>query len=158
MRNVRLFVSVAAFAVGACGHAHAGLIFCNQFPHEVYIAIAYPQAGDDWLSRGWLSLNTGECAPFDTALSTQAFYYRAESETYRAGGKRVSFIWGDKGDRSFAIWDADNFQYYGAQNRVLKSTLKPFARGMEGSDQFDVTVTLTEDGGAIETSEHQKQN
>jgi uncharacterized membrane protein len=158
MRLVRLLLFSPLLACGSTPLAHAGIIFCNQFAHLVYIAIAYPQTGDDWLSRGWMSLDTGQCAPFDTALSTKTFYYRAESEEYRNNGKHVTWNWGDKGDRKFAIWESDNFQYYGAQNRVLKSTLKPFEPGMSDADVYDVTVTLTEDGGATEHGVRKQQD
>lgn len=33
--------------------------FCNEFPHKLYIAIAYLQTDvNDYLSRGWLEVET----------------------------------------------------------------------------------------------------
>jgi hypothetical protein len=51
----------------------------------VYVAIAYIQTDyNNYLSRGWLHLETGKCNTFDTAIRVQTFYYHAESEPYKA--------------------------------------------------------------------------
>jgi hypothetical protein len=138
--------------IASAAPAKADIIFCNHFPQTVYVAIAYPQDTDIWLSRGWLSVPTGECRPFDTALVVHTFYYRAESERYRLpNGKRATMSWGDDGDRSFAVWESDNFQYYDAERRVLSSTLLGFSKGLEiPDDGYDVTVNFRENAGADE--------
>jgi len=131
--------------------AGATVTFCNQFPHAVYVAIAYPQADGHWLSRGWQALKTGSCRLFDSALSLRTFYYRAESEPYRVNGKKAMTSWGDTGDRSFATWSDDNFQYYTAETQTLRAAMKGYAKGMDiPDDDYDVTVTFGEDGGAKE--------
>ena len=129
--------------------ARAGIEFCNEFPHRVFVAIAYPQNDEHWLSRGWLELATGDCAAFDTAIHVSTFYYRGESDPYRsASGKRVHDTWGN--DRSFAIWEKDNFQYYDAEERVLKSTLEPFSKGVDSmGDEAAVTVTFHDGGTTV---------
>jgi len=57
----------------------AEIQFCNKFPQKVYVAIAYPQADQSWISRGWLEIDTGDCAEFDSALHPSAVYYRARA-------------------------------------------------------------------------------
>lgn len=126
--------------------AKADVVFCNEFAETIYVAIAYPQGDNSWLSRGWLELANGECRPFDTALALKSFSYRAESDPFRSGGRRVKNVWGS--GQSFAIWEDDNFEYWGAEERVLKSTLAPFSQGPEatGGGVLAVTVTFLADG------------
>ena len=130
--------------------AEGEITFCNEFPHLVYVAIAYEQTGATFMSRGWLSLDTGDCSVFDSAIRVKTFYYLGESVPYRLGRRTVKTSWGH--DKEFAIWERDNFQYYGAENRVLKSTLVPFNKGPETTgDALTVTVTFTEDGHVMTT-------
>jgi uncharacterized membrane protein len=52
--------------------AEGEITFCNEFPHKVYIAIAYLQTDvNNHLSRGWLHVDTGKCYVFDTAIRVQ---------------------------------------------------------------------------------------
>lgn len=147
-------VGFAALAAAAClfgaGSADADIIFCNNFGHAVNVAIVYPQSDGSFISRGWLNLGEGDCAPFDTAIHVKTFYFRAESERYRdANGRRTRYFWG-KGQK-FAMWENDNYQYYNAQQRVLKSTLQEFSQGPE-ADNGDVSATVTfTEGGTITT-------
>jgi hypothetical protein len=158
MQRVLKLSAAVGLTCAMATSARAEIIFCNDFPHTVFIAIAYPQDTGIWISRGWFEVASGQCGPFDTALRTRSFYYRAESEPYRSGGKQVKMSWGDKSDRSFAIWEDANFQYYDAEHRVLKSTLVGFAKGLDGSDERTVTVTFGENGSAIETLSGDKSN
>lgn len=126
------------------------ITFCNEFPHMVYIAIAYEQSPGFYLSRGWLSLNTGECSPFDAAIRVKTFYYRGKSVPYREGKHTVKTTWG--GDKDFAIWERDNFQYYGAQKRVLNSSLESFSKGPESTEEgLTTTITFLADGRTMTT-------
>jgi len=143
----RLFGCAAGLACLFAGpSASAEITFCNKFPHVIYIAMAYPQNGDSWISRGWMSLNTGECSVFDFALRVKTFYYRAESAAYRnASGRRIKTSWGS--GRKFAIWESSNFNYWDAQNRVLNSSLAEFTHGPETSgDAVSATVTFDAEG------------
>ena len=99
-----------------------------------------------WISRGWISLKTGECSLFDPALRVKTFYYRGESAAYRgASGKRVKNNWGS--GRSFAIREAGNFNYWDAQQKVLDSSLADFTyAGETNVDAIFVTVTFNADG------------
>jgi hypothetical protein len=128
------------------------IIFCNKFGHDVWIAIAYPQTGGSFISRGWMSLSDGQCVPFDTALRVTTFYFRGESVRYRdTDGRNKRFFWG-KGEK-FAIWEDSNFQYYDAQKRVLKSTLAEFTQGPVASGgDVSSTVTFTPDGSQTTTT------
>jgi hypothetical protein len=144
-----LAVLIAAASVLPIAPARADIVFCNEFGHVVNVAIAYPQADGTFISRGWLSLSPGDCAPFDTALRVKTFYFRGESERYRdANGKNSRYFWG-KG-RSFAMWERDNFQYYNAEERVLNSTLQEFTAGPEAeSGDVSAKVTFSEGGSII---------
>jgi len=58
---MRFFGSKLGCAAGvvcmlAASSAKANIVFCNEFPAEVWVAIAYQQEDGSWLSRGWLSV------------------------------------------------------------------------------------------------------
>jgi len=143
---------IAAVCLLGAGSAKAEIqiTFCNNYEREIYIAIAYPQTGGSFLSRGWMSLMPGECSPFDTALHVKTFYYRAKSVPYRDKGTRTRYIWGEGAENKFAVWENDNFQYYNAERQVLKSTLKDFSHGPE-STSGDIAVKVTFKLGGSET-------
>jgi uncharacterized membrane protein len=123
--------------------AHAGegeITFCNEFPHKVYVAIAYLQTDvNNYLSRGWLHVDTGKCYVFDTAIRVPTFYYHAESDTYRDGKDKVKMKWG-KG-KEFAVRDA-HFQSYNAEKKYSGMYFAEFSKGPE-SDGAPVTTTVT---------------
>jgi hypothetical protein len=137
-------------AILACGlaipQARADIRFCNDFPHNVYIAMAYPQEEGSWISRGWITAVTGKCYQFDTALRVKTFYYRGESVPYRdKSGKSIRTTWG--AGMKFAILENGNFNYWNAQNRVLNSSLEEFNKGVDIEDGVSaVTVTFHDDG------------
>ena len=82
---------------------------------------------------------------FDSALRVKAFFYRAESAPYRSGSRRIKTSWG--AGRKFAIWEASNFNYWNAEERVLKSTLAEFTQGPQSSgDAVSATVTFDAEG------------
>jgi hypothetical protein len=143
---------IAAFALVAVGlaattGARAEIQFCNKFPQKVYVAIAYPQGDQSWVSRGWLEIDTGDCAEFDSALHPNTIYYRGESVPYRnASGASVTRVWSTPG-RQYAIWEKDNFNYWNAQEKVLNSTLVDFSLLGEGlAADASVSVTFEQDG------------
>jgi hypothetical protein len=130
----------------AVSSAEANIVFCNEFPAEVWVAIAYQQEDGSWLSRGWLSVETGKCYPFDTAIHVKTFYFRGESKPYH----HQRSAWGSGKD--FAVWENNNFQYYNADQRVLNSTLKSFTKGPEAKgDSISATVTFPAEGGTLIT-------
>ena len=150
MSNRKLAIALAAATLLGSQAATAKILFCNQFPHQVYVAIAYQQEAGSWLSRGWINLNTGDCSLFDSAIRVKTFYYHAESEPYRANGHKGKLIWG-KSNRSFAINEDNNFEYWGAERRVLNSTLVQFSSGpvLESNDpnaSVSTTITFLADG------------
>jgi uncharacterized membrane protein len=149
MHNVAVKTGIATAMLTVLigiGSASAGITFCNQFPAVVWVAMAYPQDGGGWLSRGWLELAQGDCYQFDSAIHVSSFYYRAISKPYRdARGHRAIESWGN--GKPFAVWERDNFQYYNAEERVLNSTLENFSLGADNlTDASTVTVTF-KDGG-----------
>jgi hypothetical protein len=49
------------------------------------------------------------------------------------------------------MWENDNYQYYDAEQRVLKSTLQEFTQGPE-AENGDVSATVTfKEGGSVTT-------
>lgn len=128
------------------------IIFCNKSGHDVFVAIAYPQNGGSFISRGWMSLSDGQCVPFDTALHVKTFSFRGESVRYRdTDGHNKRIFWGE--GEKFAIREDSNFQYYDAQKRVLKSTLVEFTQGPSATGgDVSSTVTFTPDGSHTATT------
>jgi uncharacterized membrane protein len=156
MGRFAAFATPAAVVVAGLGTttgARAEIQFCNKFPQNVYVAIAYPQNDQSWISRGWLEIGAGDCADFDSALHPSAIYYRGESVPYRnAQGASVTRVWSNSA-RQFAIWEKDNFQYWNAQERVLNSTLADFSLLADGlAIDASVTVTFEQDGIHTTTS------
>jgi hypothetical protein len=150
MGRFAAFAAIFAFAavsLGATTGARAEIQFCNKFPQKVYVAIAYPQDDQSWISRGWLEIGAGDCAEFDSALHPSTIYYRGESVPYRnASGASVTRVWSKPG-RQYAIWEKDNFHYWNAQEKVLNSTLADFSLLAEGLDaDASVAVTFEQDG------------
>jgi hypothetical protein len=139
--------ALVAVGLGATTGARAEIQFCNKFPQKVYVAIAYPQDDQSWISRGWLEIDTGGCAEFDSALHPSTIYYRGESAPYRnAQGVSVTTVWSKPGHQ-YAIWEKDNFNYWNAQQRVLNSTLADFSLLGEGlAADASVSVTFEQDG------------
>ena len=140
-------LAFVAVSLGATTGARAEIQFCNKFPQKVYVAIAYPQGDESWISRGWLEIDTGDCAEFDSALHPSTIYYRGESVPYRnAQGASVTRVWSNSAHQ-FAIWEKDNFQYWNAQEKVLNSTLVDFSLLANGlASDASVSVTFEEDG------------
>jgi len=154
MQSILRATVLAALSLMAT-QASADIVFCNKFPHQIYVAIAYPQVSGQWLSRGWMSLTPGDCAYFDSAIRVKTFYYRAESDPYNDGGRRVKEMWG-KSNRSFAIFEDTNFEYWDAARRVLNSTLAMFTAGpvLQSKDpNASVSTTVTFNANGTSTVE-----
>ena len=131
----------------AAPNAFAGegeITFCNEFPHKVYVAIAYLQTDvNNHLSRGWLNVETGKCYVFDTALKVNNFYYYAESDSYKQGKDKVKMSWG-KGQK-FAIRD-NSFQTYNAEGEHSGMKQVEFSKGPVSSGApLTAIVTFMED-------------
>jgi hypothetical protein len=147
--------ALIAVSLGATTAAQAEIQFCNKFPQQVYVAIAYPQSDQSWISRGWLAIDTGDCAEFDSALHPSTIYYRGESVPYRnASGASVTRVWSNSAHQ-FAIWEKDNFHYWNAQTRVLNSTLADFSLLADGlAIDASVSITFEQDGVHTTTTVH----
>ena len=132
MRSRLISAVLASFILLAapCARAQTGEIsFCNEFPHKIFVAIAYLQTDvNNYLSRGWLEVETGKCYVFDTAIRVPTFYYRAESETYREGKRKFKMNWGD--EKQFAVRDA-NFQSYNAEKVYSGMHMVSFSKAPE---------------------------
>src|SRR5579872_3982058 len=118
---------VAAASIFGATSSRAEIKFCNEFPHMVYVAMAYPQTGGSFIARGWMSLAPHDCNLFDTALRIQTFYFRGESEPYKDKGHSTKYSWG-KG-KTFAVFADNNFQIYDAEHKFPKSTFEEFTQG-----------------------------
>jgi uncharacterized protein DUF1036 len=141
-----------AFALALVGlmtatSASAAIQFCNKFPQTVFVAIAYSQADGSWMSRGWLELDNGQCREFDSALHPGTLFYRGETSTYRnPRGQNVTNSWSTPGHQ-FAMLEKGNFNYWGAEGKVLDSTLEDYTLVADDLDNdTSVTVTFEEDG------------
>jgi uncharacterized membrane protein len=140
--------AVAAWAQLAPTPANAaGIVFCSEFAQSVFVAVAYPQDDGNWISRGWMGLDKGECASFDTALTIHTFYFRAETTTYKQGGKSYKNIWATN-DGQFVMYENSNFNLWQAQKKVLdNSTLANFSKGGDvGAGAISAKVTFEADG------------
>jgi uncharacterized membrane protein len=135
-------LSAALLLAAPSARAEEGQIsFCNEFPHKVFVAIAYLQTDvNNYLSRGWLEIETGKCYVFDTAIRVPTFYYRAESETYRDGKHKVKMNWGN--EKKFAVRDA-NFQSYNAEKAYSGMHLTDFSKAPDSRDGGPLTVIVT---------------
>lgn len=134
-----------ALAAPAAFAGEGEITFCNEFPHKVYVAIAYLQTDvNNYLSRGWLNVDTGKCYVFDTAIRVPTFYYHAESESYKDGKDKVKMKWG-KG-KQFAVRDG-HFQSYNAEKKFSGMYFAEFSQGPQsGGAPITTTVTFLEDG------------
>jgi len=91
---------------------------CSSFPHTIMFSMAYPSEGDgsspgNWISRGWLPIDTGYCYYFDNSLHLTTFYFRAVSVPFRLNGRSVRGTWGDKGTnlKSFRVPKSTDVAY-----------------------------------------------
>jgi len=135
----------------AAPNAFAGegeITFCNEFPHKVYVAIAYLQTDfNNHISRGWLNIETGKCYAFDTAIRVPTFYYHAESDPYKDGKKKVKWTWG--GDKQFAVRDG-HFRSYNAEKKFSGMHFAEFSKGPESTGApLTCTVTFLADGRSM---------
>jgi uncharacterized membrane protein len=148
--GVMLLALCSLLAMPNAFAAEGEISFCNEFPHKVYVAIAYLQTDvNNYLSRGWLNIETGKCYVFDTALRLSTFYYYAESEPYKDGKKKVKTSWG-KG-KQFAVRDA-HFQSYNAEQKYSGMYFVEFSQGPEASGgALTTTITFLEDGRSMTT-------
>ena len=145
-RRSTLLAAIACLLAG--GDARADIIFCNYFTRPINIAVAYPQASDSWMSRGWLNLEIGKCLHFDTMLNPTTFYYRGATEGYRNRDQLVRTTWGT--GMPFAIKEGANFNYWNAQTKAPDSTLAPFNKGIDiAAGVTSVTVTFGPDGKVL---------
>jgi uncharacterized membrane protein len=140
--SLRLIAAVSGLIMLAPSAANADLIFCNQFTQLIYVAMAYQQQNGAFISRGWLNVDPGNCASFDSSLTLKGFYYRVESVPYRLNGREVTETWGN-GDGSFAVFEKSNFQYWNAQAKPLNSTMAPFTRNDNAvSEKENLTINI----------------
>ena len=144
MRSSLVFAALASvvlLAAASAGAEEGQITFCNDFPHRVFVAIAYSQTDvNNYLSRGWLEIETGKCYVFDTAIRVPTFYYRAESEPYREGKHRVTMSWGN--EKQFAVRDA-NFQSYNAEKAYSGMHMANFSKAPDSSNGGPLTVIVT---------------
>jgi uncharacterized membrane protein len=139
-----ILAGIVMIGLLAAAPARSEVQFCNQFETTVFVAIAYQQNKDVWVSRGWLELKPNVCAPFDTALHMSSFYFRGETDDYRdvVTGKTTNYSWGR--DRQFATYTDDNFNFWNADRKLTDTTLGWFSRGPDLSEDDTVKILLKE--------------
>jgi uncharacterized membrane protein len=149
---------------GCCGAVVTGLLlaraaeaqftqltFCNQYQQTIFVAVAYQQSNQTWLSRGWLEIKPNDCEAFDSALSVQLFYYRAETNKFTDPytGVKGTASWGNNGDRKFAVTGPD-FNFYDAQRARADAHLAGFLHAAwKGRGHAVATVTFATDGAHL---------
>ena len=102
---------------------------------------------NNYITRGWLYIDTGNCYVFDTAIRVPTFYYHAESP-YKEGKSKVKMNWG-KG-KQLAVRDA-NFQSYTAEKKYSGMYLAQFSQGpVSTGAPWTAIVTFKEDA-SVET-------
>ena len=135
-------IAIGLLAASTASAEEGEIKFCNDFPHMVYVAIAYEQVSGQYISRGWISIDTGDCSYFDTAIRVDTFYYHAESY-WKERRRSYTETWGAKDNQfRFAVKTSSNFQYWNASERVLDSRLVGFSKGPQSTDG-PVTATIT---------------
>ena len=103
---------------------------------------------NNYITRGWLDIDTGKCYVFDTAIRVPTFYYHAESDPYKEGKSKVKVNWG-KG-KQLAVRDA-NFQSYNAEKKYSGMYLAQFSQGpVSTGAPLTAIVTFKEDA-SVET-------
>jgi uncharacterized membrane protein len=124
----------------------AEITFCNKFAQPIFVAIAYQQSDQSWISRGWLQVDSGECKPFDSAIHVSVFYYRGETNWYdNQSGGRSQNTWGFETTK-FAVVDS-SFNFYNADSARDNARLAGFTRSVESADgDVSATVTFEADG------------
>ena len=61
--------------------AFADFEICNETASKAFASIGYKD-GDDWVSEGWWTIQSGDCSiPVVGDLENRYYYIRAESET-----------------------------------------------------------------------------
>ncbi|MEO1562071.1 MAG: DUF1036 domain-containing protein [Pseudomonadota bacterium] len=135
--KIKLFL-FAYLAVLLPNAAFAEFKFCNDTDVETFTAIAYSEDGQ-WTSRGWWSLEPGECKRPLGAELTKRFYY------FHLGANDLDFI---KGEFAFCTVN-EVFEINGndvQDNCADNGYSKTLFHGVELTDESEVLVTLKRSG------------
>jgi uncharacterized membrane protein len=161
--KLKIFIGAAALALTffvapptwAVNGKLTNIKICNNFPHNVHYAIAYQESPGDWMTRGWLLIETGKCYFFDGTLSLPEFYYRAESDKYSEKGGLAEETWGNKGPtKSFCIDTNTNnsFNFWNAGNCKTLASFEYYSNGSDFSSDVDVSYTITFESNGTTTT------
>ena len=128
---------VAIAALGAASllcppKAHAWLKICNYSTEpRVYVTLAY-YSSNSWLSRGWWTVENGNCATVvgGGRLANRYYYFRAEGQN--------GVVWGQ--GSSFCTLPS-RFTLYNASQRCTNGTFKQFSR-IDTGDYDNFTYKL----------------
>ena len=86
--------AIAAFLILGSA-AKADVVVCNDIRAPIHVAFAY-QARDGVTASGWWNVEANECRPVDFLFEGSAFYYSANSDSYRDGREVSRDHWGNK--------------------------------------------------------------
>jgi len=129
-----IVVSLAGTLVGA-EPAKASLEFCNKSDQgKIYIAVAYPAGDKSWTTKGWLTLEEGECGSLVKGdLTNRYYYYFAENDK--------DYTW--KGDHKFCV-SSKKFSFVNADKRCQgeSSRWEKFRELDTGKEAVDYTLNL----------------
>jgi|SRR5579863_1687640 len=120
--------------------------FCNDYDHTVFVAVAYPLKSGSWYARGWLSVVNGQCSEFNNPpMHVSTFLYRGETDDFPSNGQQVREVWGNSGERKFAVTD-EGFAWENADSQTGKpdnSRMVGFTDTNATSDDGDLSLTIT---------------
>jgi uncharacterized membrane protein len=103
--------------------------YCNEFKHDLHIAIAY-ETKDGFTSEGWTGVKANSCYEDKELVGPITFYYHAETDAIPGGdGKSTTWNWGNR--RAFSVL-----------NKPFKITHAEFKAGGGRFAEFSGPYTL----------------
>ena len=81
--------------------ALAGIKYCNNFNHNIHIALAFETKGG-FVSEGWTGIKANSCWEDKDIIPPVTFYYHAETDAIPIdGGGTKTWTWGSQ--RAFCV-------------------------------------------------------
>jgi hypothetical protein len=115
------------------------VVLCNHFTRPVFFALAWRQGGVAY-SRGWWSAERGRCIRI--GLAAIAFYWRAETDSYRLpSGDNATTVWGD-GGQGFCT-EPKSYYFKSADGPCGRAPRKGFLRSWTRTDGIPIYQTVT---------------
>jgi uncharacterized membrane protein len=131
-----VFALLPLVASSAAMQSNVRFKVCNDFPHDVFVAVAYQKSGR-WISDAWWSVRSNTCRTIRT--NDPKTYIRGETNSYVMDGKRVHTEWG--GDKAFCV--LENTKILGALPpcRVGKALMFNLGMNLVVGGSYPVVLT-----------------